>query len=184
MEAPPSRAGRGSGRRPAAMKPVTLDDHAREALARAIHEEHLRRTAADAPAAGPLDAAEPRVPWQDLPEEARAALRRRADDIAVKMALIGAALVPVDEALDGESRFTLPELEILSRHEHERWMREKTAAGWTRGPVLDPVARTHPSLVGYEELPEHEKEKDRRVVRRIPKLLRAVDIAIARVRKG
>ena len=166
------------------MKPVALDERTREALARAIHEEHLRRTAPDAPAAEPLAAPELRVPWQDLAEEARAALRDRADDIAEKVALIGAALVPAGEALDGGLRFTVSELEILSRHEHERWMREKTAAGWTRGPVLDPVALAHPCLVGYEELPEHEKEKDRRVVRRIPRLLKAVGLGIARARKG
>jgi len=44
---------------------------------------------------------------------------------------------------------------------HETWMRARQAQGWTRGPVKDSRLRTHPALVPYADLPEHQKVKDR-----------------------
>ena len=44
---------------------------------------------------------------------------------------------------------------------HEAWCAAKRAQGWTYGPVKDRVARTHPNLVPYGELPEHQQVKDR-----------------------
>jgi hypothetical protein len=117
-------------------------------------------------------------------ENAWEAALRRADDIAEKMELIGTRIVLRDEgpANPGEFdvMFTSSELDCLSRHEHGRWMREKLEAGWTFGPTVDPVARTHPCLVGYDQLPEVEKEKDREQVRRIPALLRSAGLSVIR----
>jgi RyR domain len=44
--------------------------------------------------------------------------------------------------------------------QHEQWMQEKIASGWTLGPVKDPVKKTHPSLVPYRKLSETERRKD------------------------
>lgn len=44
--------------------------------------------------------------------------------------------------------------------QHEEWVRHKTEAGWTYGPVKDADARTHPCLVPYAELPPQERVKD------------------------
>jgi len=44
---------------------------------------------------------------------------------------------------------------------HETWMRARQAQGWVRGPVKDSRLRTHPALVPYADLPEHQKVKDR-----------------------
>lgn len=46
------------------------------------------------------------------------------------------------------------------REQHEAWSRFKTADGWTFGPVKDAVAKTHPCLVDYDELPPEQKAKD------------------------
>jgi hypothetical protein len=75
--------------------------------------------------------------------------------------------------------FTRAEIEELAELEHERWMHERLAAGWARGP-RDDAARTHPSLVPWDELDEPEKEKDREVVRTIPELLASAGLTIAR----
>ena len=32
---------------------------------------------------------------------------------------------------------------------------------WQHGPVKDEAAKTHPDLVPFDQLPEHEKQKDR-----------------------
>ncbi len=44
---------------------------------------------------------------------------------------------------------------------HARWCRWREARGWTLGPVKDPVARTHPNLRPYHELPEAQRRVDR-----------------------
>ena len=43
---------------------------------------------------------------------------------------------------------------------HESWMRERVAQGWVYGPVLDRVAKVHPNLRPYGELPKVQQTKD------------------------
>lgn len=43
---------------------------------------------------------------------------------------------------------------------HRSWCDKKTADGWTYGNLKDPVARTHPCLVPYRELPAEQRMKD------------------------
>jgi hypothetical protein len=44
---------------------------------------------------------------------------------------------------------------------HQGWHDRLTADGWTYGEVKDPVAKTHPDLLPFGQLPEHEQQKDR-----------------------
>lgn len=44
--------------------------------------------------------------------------------------------------------------------QHYAWMRDKIADGWKYGATKDPVAKTHPCLVEYNELPGEQKAKD------------------------
>ncbi|ORJ92621.1 hypothetical protein A6F55_23780 [Prescottella equi] len=43
---------------------------------------------------------------------------------------------------------------------HESWRRHKLADGWTYGETKDAVAKTHPCLVAYGQLPEMQRRKD------------------------
>lgn len=52
--------------------------------------------------------------------------------------------------------------ELLARNAHDLWAQLRLAQGWTYGPQRDDGAKKHPCLVSYEELPEPEKEYDRR----------------------
>lgn len=45
-------------------------------------------------------------------------------------------------------------------HSHQSWSEHKAAEGWRFGPIKDPVAKTHPCLVPFAELPEHQQLKD------------------------
>ena len=56
----------------------------------------------------------------------------------------------------------IPLREILAEQVHDAWATGRLNEGWTYGPELNPSLRTHPCLVPYGQLPEHEKEYDRR----------------------
>ena len=43
---------------------------------------------------------------------------------------------------------------------HNSWLNEKIATGWVYGPVKDPIAKTHPCFVPYEQLPAAQQKKD------------------------
>lgn len=55
----------------------------------------------------------------------------------------------------------MPLVEALSKNVHEVWAQSRLSEGWTYGERRDDVAKTHPCLVPYEELPEIEKAYDR-----------------------
>lgn len=74
-----------------------------------------------------------------------------------------------DSALSGVL-FALEKPDATPEDQHKAWMRDKLCAGWTLGPVKDAVAKTHPCLVPYGELPFEQRVKDavfRAVVREL-----------------
>jgi hypothetical protein len=52
--------------------------------------------------------------------------------------------------------------ELLAKNAHDIWARQRVAEGWRYGPQRNDVKKEHPDLVSYEELPESEKEYDRK----------------------
>ena len=43
---------------------------------------------------------------------------------------------------------------------HQNWMKEKELDGWVFGLMKDTVAKTHPCMLPYEDLPEGQRKKD------------------------
>lgn len=43
---------------------------------------------------------------------------------------------------------------------HVNWLKEKVLSGWVYGEVKDPIAKTHPCIVPYEQLPVEQQSKD------------------------
>lgn len=77
------------------------------------------------------------------------------------------AQVPWEEAPEWQRastfhsvRFHLENPDAPASASHEAWMREKEENGWRHGEVKDADARTHPSLIPFEQLPPVEKAKD------------------------
>jgi voltage-gated potassium channel Kch len=148
-----------------------------ELMARLRHEEYLTQersrglTADENPSV---------VDWEDLPESLKESNRRFAESVGEVISGLGGSLVPLrrldDEgAFPGESEM----LERLARKEHDRWMAALQADGWTYAPPpKDPDKRTHPLLIGWQDLPENEKEKDRDSIRAIPRMLARVGYAV------
>lgn len=65
------------------------------------------------------------------------------------------------------SDIVLPEditqlIEIIAKNVHETWAKYRLSEGWTYGPRRDDELKTHPCLVPYDQLPEEEKNYDRR----------------------
>lgn len=60
----------------------------------------------------------------------------------------------IDGAIHGALNGRTPE------EQHNNWIKNRRADGWTLGPSKDTVAKTHPNLVPYEELPAAQRRKD------------------------
>lgn len=56
-------------------------------------------------------------------------------------------------------------LELLAARVHEAWVQQRKAEGWTWGKIQSGDLKQHPGLVAYEQLPESEKDVDRRTAR-------------------
>lgn len=61
------------------------------------------------------------------------------------------AINGVDFHLDAD---TTPE------QSHLNWMKEKQDNGWVYGEIKDEIAKTHPCIVPYSELPQLQRTKD------------------------
>jgi RyR domain/TrkA-N domain len=116
--------------------------------------------------------------WQQLPEHARAATYASVDDIGVKVALC-ARSVEMRQGSSAAAPFSGEEVELLAQREHDRWQRERTAAGWRYGAVRDDARLLHPDLVRWESLSEDRRAVDRRLVEAIPGMLAAVGMQLA-----
>ena len=64
----------------------------------------------------------------------------------------------IDSAIDGvEHALKYPE--AGPEDSHQNWWAGKIADGWTYGEVKDTVAKTHPCMVPYSQLPEFQRKK-------------------------
>lgn len=53
-------------------------------------------------------------------------------------------------------------VEQMAKNVHEEWAKNRMEQGWTWGAERDDANKHHPCLVEYEELPDSEKEYDRK----------------------
>jgi hypothetical protein len=150
------------------------DDAFIEQLARAIHQDYLEKSQAK----GETNTSA--VPWEGLPDDLRQANIAQAVGIGAKLALINAVVAPESPTVP-EFRFTDREVEELAEQEHERWMGERTAQGWSYGPTRDNRRKIHPNLQDWGALDEDTREKDRDAVRAIPGILRKAGYQILRL---
>ena len=61
--------------------------------------------------------------------------------------------------------------EKIAENVHDVWAVGRIAEGWTYGPVRDETEKETPCLVSYAELPESEKEYDRKTALETLKLI-------------
>ncbi|MBX3284531.1 MAG: NAD-binding protein [Actinobacteria bacterium] len=152
-----------------------IDGGTNETVARAIHEDYVAR----ARQLGITGSAV--AEWDQLDAGTQESNRRAADGAVAALALVGCVLTPLYGWDGGGFAFHEDELEVLARAEHERWCDDRRRAGWTYAAVRDNDRRRHPALVSWEELPEHEKAKNREQAAELPGVLARAGFELVRV---
>lgn len=64
-----------------------------------------------------------------------------------------------ESAINGV-RFCLANPDAPASANHESWLKQKEADGWTYGPKKDPETKQHPCFVPYDQLPPEQQAKD------------------------
>ena len=150
-----------------------------ERLPRAIHEAYVNDRSRGGAAPG-TDVS--LAPWDELPESLKDSNRDQAAHIRITLRAIGCALVwEGDDNGDlPEHQFSCAEPEALAEMEHERWVVQRTADGWSVGSEKDVAAKRTPYIVPWAALDEEVKDLDRDVIRRLPQLVRQAGYRIVR----
>jgi hypothetical protein len=151
---------------------------AQEVLGMALHERYVEQCHArgDTRERNPL-----LVVWSELPEEFRDSNRRQGASIETKLRAAGYEIRRLTDWDAPRHEFTPEEIEIMSRMEHERYVKEKTDAGWSYAPGdKNATLKTNPTLVSWDQLSDKEKDKDRTAVREIPRLLASIGLQVWR----
>ncbi len=78
---------------------------------------------------------------------------------------------PIDTSKVAIDHNLLKIAETLAKNTHENWAEERLKNGWSYGPKRNDRLKRHPNLVSYDELPEAEKELDRRTSMEALKLI-------------
>ena len=71
--------------------------------------------------------------------------------------------------------------EEMARNVHDVWAAGRIAEGWTWGPERNDARKENPCLVPYEELPDSEREYDRKTAIETLKLILSLGYKIERI---
>jgi hypothetical protein len=143
-----------------------------EPIAQAIHERWR---------SAQIEAGKPAPSWQELDESRKESSRDQARDIPAKLRMVGCDVAPLDREHGNDFAFADEEVERLAAAEHDRWVWERTADGWTSGDK-DAARKTTPYLVPFDQLPADIADYDRDAVREIPRLLASAGLQVVRRR--
>lgn len=161
-------------------KPELLLSGTHEILARAIHEDYVRREreSGQTPETNPS-----MVPWDKLPESLKESNRLQAGHIRLKLEAVGCGLEPLIDWDAELFSFDPGEIELMAEMEHARWYAERVAEGWTYAPPpKDERRKTSPYLVPWKDLQENIREFDRATVRGLPAFLARIGLKIYRIK--
>lgn len=57
--------------------------------------------------------------------------------------------------------FALKNPDAPDSAQHDAWMQDKISQGWVYGEVKDAIAKTHPCITNFQNLPEFQQKKDK-----------------------
>lgn len=154
------------------MVPRPLMENA-ELLAIAIHNKYNEKRLRENPG---IEVTE----FSKLSDDLKYSNLRQARGIYEKLESVGLCLRRKGEK--GElSKIPEDYIEALAEYEHDAWVNERIAQGWTLGEK-DIEKKTTPYLVPYSELSEEIKDYDRDAVRNIPELAYMIGMAVYEAR--
>jgi hypothetical protein len=142
-----------------------------EEMAKIIHSNYVKKREKDG------ESVEYPV-WEDLPDTLKYSNIRQARGVYTKLASCGfcASAGPVEDSAEVMG-FTPEQIEMLAREEHDEWVAERLANGWTHGE-RNAEKKQSPYLIPYTALPENIKEYDRDAVRNIFPMLRQLGLRV------
>ena len=146
-----------------------------EKMAMAIHEKYRRDMKGERPDDHPA-----MQPWSKLVKAYKESNRQQALQIPEKLQAVNCGMVPTTGKPQIGVEFTAEEVEFLAKMEHDRFVAERIAAGWSEGPA-DDRKKTRPSLVPWDRLSERNRKKDRDTVRGLPEFLAKAGFEIYRL---
>ncbi len=156
----------------------TLEQPQMEAIARAFHEDYVRRESLKAGAKGGNSSM---VSWEELPDDLKRSNYHAADHAEVKIRALGYRIAESPRGVEPVTAFTDGEIEILSRMEHFRFCAERLLGGWRYDANgKDAVNKTNPTLVPWDGLNEAERDKDREQAREIPQIFSSAGRVVCR----
>jgi len=117
------------------------------------------------------------VTYSQLPDDLKAQNRANVRDIPTKLARVGYVMVP---ARSRQPAFGFPgdDLELLAQLEHDRFVQSRLEADWRYAPKTDRSRKEDETLLPWDQLSELQKQKDRDMVRGVPKILARAGYAI------
>lgn len=140
-----------------------------EVLARAVHEDYLKRRLQEGFELGQRRSL---VHWDELPTDLRESNRRQVDQIRLKLQAVGYGIKPLSDWEAASHQFSRSEIETMAQLEHDYWVQERQRKGWRFAPGHEDIAnKTHPDILPWSQLSEDAKEKDRQPAIGLPKLL-------------
>jgi hypothetical protein len=161
------------------------DDELLEKLAEAAHEIFCDDLRAKGYKYGAVTQRSKKIhsslkPYHELPENEKEQNRNNVRDIPNKLESIGYTLLPAcgDKS---PSELSDDEVEKLAELEHERWMQQKLETGWKYAKRTNKLRKLHKDLILWRDLHHDEQEKDRILVRGIPRILGKAGYTIARL---
>jgi hypothetical protein len=87
---------------------------------------------------------------------------------------------PIDSSHIKLSNEILELTELLARNAHDHWAKQRMSEGWNFGPNRDDARKENPCLVAYEQLPDSEKEYDRKTAMETLKAIVALGYTISK----
>jgi hypothetical protein len=159
----------------ALMHHLELDKDLLEKLAEAFHEMFCEELYAKGWTYGPATREGKKEhsslrPYSQLSEDDKEQNRDNVRDIPNKLASVGYVMLPARSS-EAPAKFLSDEIEKLAEAEHNRWMQEKLDTGWQYAATTDKARKLHRRLVSWRELSENDKDKDRALVRGIPRII-------------
>ena len=115
------------------------------------------------------------MPWDKLPDEIRRVNREQASAFIGHLEFLG---LKCGKQKKGMEQLSSEHQETAASLIHEVWVRSKKADGWISGERRDDEKKQSPFLTDYNELPEGEKIKDRKIASCIVPLLNSIGISV------